>query len=56
LAKLEADLKRLRGDSDGLFQSLQAGAKNLYQRRRDLQGIVEHVSQLEKRARDLELR
>lgn len=56
LAKLEADLKRLRGDSDTLFQSLQAGAKNLYQKRRNLQEMVEHVSQLEKRARDLELR
>lgn len=56
LERLEEDLKKKRGDSDGLFQSLQSGARSLYQKRRELQGLVEQVGQLEKRARELETR
>ncbi|MBM4097545.1 MAG: hypothetical protein ACKO9Z_06110 [Planctomycetota bacterium] len=56
LERLEADLKKKRGDSDSLFQSLQTGARSLYQKRRELQGLVDQVGQLEKRARQLELR
>lgn len=56
LERLETDLKKKRGDSDGLFQSLQSGARSLYQKRRELQGLVDQVGQLEKRARELEVR
>lgn len=56
LERLETDLKRKRGDSDGLFQSLQAGARALYQKRQELQGLVDQTGRLEKRARELETR